>query len=91
MTYLPQEAPLGLAHTVLIARDYLGDDDFLMYPGDNFVVGGIANLVGRFRHQHPDVQIMLTRVSDPSCFGPGRDRPRRPRHFVAGEADVPPQ
>ncbi|MEU5283437.1 glucose-1-phosphate thymidylyltransferase [Streptomyces sp. CA-278952] len=69
VTYLPQEKPLGLAHAVLIARDYLGDEDFVMYLGDNFVVGGIADLVGRFRHQRPDVQIMLTRVSDPSCFG----------------------
>src|SRR5690349_6302678 len=30
VTYLPQEAPLGLAHCVLIAREFLGDDDFVM-------------------------------------------------------------
>src|SRR5262245_5578895 len=36
-TYLPQEAPLGLAHCVLIAREYLGDDDFVMYLGDNLL------------------------------------------------------
>src|ERR1700719_5424334 len=28
VTYLPQEEPLGLAHCVLIARQFLGDDDF---------------------------------------------------------------
>ena len=39
VTYLPQEAPLGLAHAVLIAREFLGDDDFVMHLGDNFVVG----------------------------------------------------
>ncbi|MFF6905485.1 glucose-1-phosphate thymidylyltransferase [Streptomyces sp. NPDC012389] len=75
VTYLPQEAPLGLAHAVLIARDYLGDDDFVMYLGDNFVAGGIAGLVERFRHERPDVQIMLTRVSDPSCFGVAETAP----------------
>ncbi len=48
VTYLRQDAPLGLAHAVLIARDYLGDDDFVMYLGDNFIVGGIAALVDEF-------------------------------------------
>ncbi|MEU7940618.1 glucose-1-phosphate thymidylyltransferase [Microbispora bryophytorum] len=69
VTYLRQEAPLGLAHAVLIARDYLGDDDFVMYLGDNFVVGGIESLVERFRTRRPSAQIMLTQVSDPRQFG----------------------
>jgi glucose-1-phosphate thymidylyltransferase len=69
VTYLPQEAPLGLAHAVLIAREFLGDDDFVMYLGDNFVVGGIADLVTGFRAERPDAQILLTRVPDPSAFG----------------------
>src|SRR6202012_5568542 len=65
VTYLVQDAPRGLAHAVLIARDYLGDDDFVMYLGDNFIVGGITGLVGEFVAARPDAQIMLTRVSDP--------------------------
>ncbi len=31
VTYIPQDAPLGLAHAVIIARDFLADDDFVMY------------------------------------------------------------
>lgn len=69
ITYIPQERPLGLAHAVLIARDYLGDDDFVMYLGDNFIVGGIAGLVDEFRSNRPDAQILLTRVQDPRSFG----------------------
>jgi glucose-1-phosphate thymidylyltransferase len=69
VTYLPQEAPLGLAHAVLIAADYLGDDDFVMYLGDNFIVGGISALVDEFRARRPAAQIMLTRVSNPREFG----------------------
>ena len=41
VTYLPQAAPLGLAHCVLIARDFLGDDDFVMYLGDNLLRQGV--------------------------------------------------
>ncbi|GLY02218.1 MULTISPECIES: glucose-1-phosphate thymidylyltransferase [Actinoplanes] len=69
VTYLPQEAPLGLAHTVLIAREFLGDDDFVMYLGDNFLIGGITDLVEQFRAERPAAQIMLTKVADPRAFG----------------------
>jgi glucose-1-phosphate thymidylyltransferase len=69
ITYIPQEAPLGLAHCVMIARDFLGDDDFVMYLGDNFIVGGITGLVDEFRRTRPEAQILLTRVSNPSEFG----------------------
>ncbi|MEU9338800.1 glucose-1-phosphate thymidylyltransferase [Streptomyces sp. NPDC048290] len=94
ITYIPQERPLGLAHAVLISRPFLGDDDFVMYLGDNFVVGGIAGLVEEFRTHRPDAQIMLTRVADPRAFGvaeldaAGRvvrleEKPRRPRSDLA--------
>ena len=37
ITFIPQDAPLGLAHCVLIAEDFLGADDFVMYLGDNLL------------------------------------------------------
>ncbi|MFD2079953.1 glucose-1-phosphate thymidylyltransferase [Actinopolymorpha cephalotaxi] len=69
VTYIPQEAPLGLAHAVLIARDFLGDEDFVMYLGDNFIVGGISSLVEAFRADRPEAQILLTKVPNPTAFG----------------------
>jgi len=94
VTYLRQQAPLGLAHGVLIARDYLGDEDFVMYLGDNFVVGGIGDVVARFTRERPAAQIMLTKVGDPGQFGvaeldaQGRvigleEKPARPKSDLA--------
>lgn len=69
VTFIPQDKPLGLAHAVLIAREFLGDEDFVMYLGDNFIVGGISSLVEEFRHNRPDAQILLTKVPNPSQLG----------------------
>ncbi|WP_419917533.1 sugar phosphate nucleotidyltransferase [Candidatus Poriferisocius sp.] len=51
VTYIHQEAPLGLAHCVLIARDFLGDDCFVMYLGDNMLEQGLAGFVAQFEQQ----------------------------------------
>ncbi|MDQ3895951.1 MAG: glucose-1-phosphate thymidylyltransferase [Actinomycetota bacterium] len=72
VTYIPQEAPLGLAHCVLIARDFLGEDDFVMYLGDNLLRQGVRGFVERFESEgrnHAVAQILLARVPDPQRFG----------------------
>ena len=42
VTYIPQEQPLGLAHAVLTARDFVAGQPFLMYLGDNVLLEGSA-------------------------------------------------
>jgi glucose-1-phosphate thymidylyltransferase len=69
VTYIPQEAPLGLAHCVLIAQDFLGDEDFCMFLGDNFLLGGINRFVDEFDSSAMDAQILLTKVAEPQFFG----------------------
>ena len=69
VTYLRQTAPLGLAHAVLTAADYLGDDDFVMFLGDNLIEGGIGHLVDAFAADRPAAQLLLKQVADPQRFG----------------------
>jgi glucose-1-phosphate thymidylyltransferase len=84
ITYISQAAPLGLAHCVLIARDFLGDDDFVMYLGDNMLQQGLVELTEGFEATRaltatprlgeegtiaPAAQILLAEVADPTQFG----------------------
>ncbi len=69
LTYIVQDEPLGLAHAVLTAEQFLGDSPFVMYLGDNLLQGGIADLVTAFRSGQPDALILLTPVSDPENYG----------------------
>jgi glucose-1-phosphate thymidylyltransferase len=69
ITYLPQDAPLGLAHAVIVAREFLGDDDFVMYLGDNVLLEGITRFVEEFERHSPNAQIFLAKVREPERFG----------------------
>jgi glucose-1-phosphate thymidylyltransferase len=83
VTYIPQEAPLGLAHAVLIAGEFLASDDFVMYLGDNLLKQSLKDFVARFEAERsvatapvdggsgdaPCARILLKRVPDPHRFG----------------------
>ena len=69
ITFIPQDAPLGLAHAVKISQDFLGSDRFVMFLGDNVIQGGISDLIRRFETSDWDAQVVLTPVSEPQHYG----------------------
>lgn len=93
MTYIQQEAPLGLAHAVKIARDFIGDDRFVMYLGDNLILDGIKGFVEQFDANRPNSQILLAHVPNPQNFGVAEldgervvrlvEKPKEPRTDLA--------
>jgi glucose-1-phosphate thymidylyltransferase len=93
ITYIQQEAPLGLAHAVKISQDFLGDERFVMFLGDNVIESGISSLVRQFQDSDSHCQIVLTRVPHPEQYGvaeleDGRivrlvEKPRQPKSDLA--------
>jgi len=69
ITYIEQDQPRGLAHAVMVSRDFLGDDDFVMYLGDNVLVEGVTRFVEEFERHKPNAQIFLAKVREPERFG----------------------
>ncbi|HPG38491.1 MAG TPA: glucose-1-phosphate thymidylyltransferase [bacterium] len=69
ITYIPQEEPLGLAHVVKISRNFIGDEPFIFYLGDNMVVGGLEKFIAAFYEAKSNCHLTLSRVKDPERFG----------------------
>src|SRR5512138_2809729 len=54
VTYILQPLPLGIAHGIHMARDFIGAEPFVLFLGDNFIRGGIVPQLTAFREQAMD-------------------------------------
>ncbi|MFH8119748.1 MAG: glucose-1-phosphate thymidylyltransferase [Candidatus Aenigmatarchaeota archaeon] len=68
-TFINQPQPLGLAHAIKISENFLENNNFVMYLGDNILKGGIAEYVKEFSKSEEDAFILLTEVENPQRFG----------------------
>lgn len=69
ITYIPQDAPLGLAHVVKISEKFIKDEPFIFYLGDNILVGGVKRFVNEFNNANSNCHLALSKVPDPNRFG----------------------
>jgi len=89
VTYIEQEAPLGLAHAVKISQDFLKDDSFVMFLGDNLIREGITSLVQEFEREKPAAQILLAQVEHPERFGVAELKDGKVVHLVEKPKNPP--
>jgi len=69
ITYIMQGEPKGLAHAVAVAHDFVGDESFIMYLGDNILKSGIKEFVEGFEDSDYQARILLQQVDNPRQFG----------------------
>jgi glucose-1-phosphate thymidylyltransferase len=69
LTMINQNEQLGLGHAVLVAREWIGQDDFCVYLGDNLFEFGAKPYIEAFQASRPAALIALVEVADPSAFG----------------------
>jgi glucose-1-phosphate thymidylyltransferase len=89
-TFIAQEQPLGIAHAVGTALEFIDGDDCIVYLGDNLVKQGVEAAVAEFRELRPNCLIMLSSVENPSAFGVAElDGQGRVRRLVEKPKDPP--
>jgi glucose-1-phosphate thymidylyltransferase len=69
ITYIYQGKALGIAHAVSLCKDYVGEDSFVVFLGDNMFQNGISRYAESFLKTNPDALILLKDVEDVSRFG----------------------
>ena len=88
--FIQQEAPLGLAHAVLTAREFLADERFIMFLGDNLIGESLDPIVRAFAAPDCSYQcrILLTPVEHPSEFGVAELEPGADQNGLADEPRI---
>jgi glucose-1-phosphate thymidylyltransferase len=70
LTYRYQRGPLGIAHAIGLARDFIGGDSFCVVLGDNVLRGPqLADVAAEFEAGQWGAGTFLYRVPDPARFG----------------------
>lgn len=69
ITYIQQDAPLGLAHAVKIAEDFMAGEPFVMFLGDNLIKDGVKSFAEQYNKSGANAQILLAHVPNPQEFG----------------------
>ena len=68
-SYIVQEPQLGIAHAISVSREYIGDEPFVVYLGDNILKEGITQFKKEFESEDYDALILLAYTRDPTRFG----------------------
>ena len=69
LTYITQDFPKGIAHAINLCKDFVGDEKFVVFLGDNIIQKSISGFAKNFEESNHDASILLCEVDNPSRFG----------------------
>ncbi len=69
ITYVEQDEPRGIAHAVRLCKEFVNNEKFLVFLGDNIIQKSITNFVKNFEKSDFDAAVLLCEVDNPSRFG----------------------
>ena len=69
ITYVKQDEPRGIAHAINLCRNFIQDEKFLVFLGDNIIQKPISEIKEKFENSTFDATLLLCEVDNPSRFG----------------------
>lgn len=90
VTFIDQLSPDGLAHAVKISEDFIKDEPFVMFLGDNAIEGGISTLIKDFASHNWNSQIVLKRIPNPTSYGVAKLRDDGSIEYLIEKPKEPP-
>ena len=68
ITYVEQDEPKGIAHAINLCKNFVNDEKFLVFLGDNIIQRSISEFVENFKKSNFDATLLLCKVDNPSSF-----------------------
>ena len=68
-TYIEQDLPRGIAHAISLCKDFVGDEKFVVFLGDNIIQREISEYALNFQKSNAAASVLLCEVNNPSQFG----------------------
>lgn len=68
-TYIEQDSPKGIAHAINLCKEFVNNESFLVFLGDNIIQKSIKEFATQFEKSNFDATILLCKVDNPSRFG----------------------
>jgi glucose-1-phosphate thymidylyltransferase len=69
LTYIQQDLPRGIAHAIRLCSDFINNQKFVVFLGDNILKRSISDYVRNFQQDDSKAEILLCEVSNPTQFG----------------------
>ena len=69
LTYIEQDEPRGIAHAIRLCKEFVNNEKFLVFLGDNIIQKPITDFVENFNKSDYDATVLLCEVDNPSRFG----------------------
>ncbi len=92
ITYIYQDAPKGISHAIRLCKDFIGNDNFIVYLGDNVLRKDLTDYTEKFENSDSDAMILLCKVNEPQRFGVAeldKDNPGKIKKIVE-KPKIPP-
>jgi glucose-1-phosphate thymidylyltransferase len=92
ITYIYQDQPKGISHAIRLCKDFIGNDKFIVYLGDNVLRKDLTDYTKKFTSSDSDAMILLCEVDDPQRFGIAQldlDNPGKIKKIMEKPKDPP--